>query len=74
MSLGCSRHAPTEVADATTAEPAIPTGSVEHSTEPEDDSDPILNPTADRITGKVIRIADGDTLTILNGDNEQIKV
>ena len=66
-------HTPTEGVDATTAEPAIPTASVEDYSEPEV-SGPNLDPTADRITGKVIRIADGDTLTILNGDNEQIKV
>lgn len=33
-----------------------------------------LESSSDRITGKVIRVADGDTLTILNSDKEKMKV
>jgi endonuclease YncB( thermonuclease family) len=37
----------------------------------------LINPTAfaaDTITGKVVRVADGDTITILTSDKEQVKI
>src|SRR5687767_5181397 len=35
---------------------------------------PAFATTADTLTGKVVAITDGDTLTVLNADKEQVKV